>query len=373
MKKITKILLTILLSFGFVGFVNADTKKDDIKTVNTPLKVDANSYEYNEEDNKSLFIISNDVTYKGKNDGISFIVSNSLKLEGNSEYLFTVSKDIKDDKSNIEKDAFVVTSNFKYDGSINRDAYIVTKDAVIDGTIGRNLYIVSENLTINGTVKGNIYVTTQNLKISDDAKINGTIRINDNAIIEGNTDSLVIDTYKTNREAQEDDFFIGDVIANYITKTINMILVGFVLLFAISPLFRRIDKDYKNYKLKDYALLIPKGCAMLILIPIVALLVLLSSFGVALSLLSIAFYAIFFYVGLVIVSYFIGKYLSKLFKIKKENEDVVMALGVVAYQLIALIPIVDGVIGFIVYTMAFGYLFNLLFRKSVSKKEIKKD
>lgn len=343
MKKFFKIILSMLMIFSLTYTSNAKEEESLVK-------------------DETLFLLDDNIDYEYENDGISFILSSNLDLKGKSEYAFILSETIDAEDSIVEKDAFILSSNFEYNGSIKRDAYILSENIELDGLVGRNLYLLGSKFNLKGEVKGDLYLSVEEFIIDDEAIIKGEITINEDAIIEGNTDNLVINTYEVEKE--EDTSSFGYIFNKYINSTLNMILTGIVLILLFkNSLFKKLDKDYKEYNSKNYMKCFFKGLLSIIVIPIVIMLLLFSSYGFGFGLIALCSYVIYFYIACVLISYLIGKYVSKIFK-ATDTPYMVMAIGAIVYNLIVLIPSVGSIFTFIVILIGYGYLFNKVFKKN---------
>ena len=143
-----------------------------------------------------------------------------------------------------------------------------------------------------------------------------------------------------------------------------MILTGIVLILLFkNSLFKKLDKDYKEYNSKNYMRCFFKGLLSIIVIPIVIMLLLFSSYGFGFGLIALCSYIIYFYIACVLISYLIGKYVSKIFK-ATDIPYMAMAIGAIVYNLIVLIPSVGSIFTFIVVLIGYGYLFNKVFKKN---------
>ena len=124
-----------------------------------------------------------------------------------------------------------------------------------------------------------------------------------------------------------------------------------------------IDKVINYFKEKEgilYGTSIVWGMILLILIPIIAIIALITVIGSALGFAAILAYTVILVYSTVITGYLLG---TTLFVDKNMNKYLVGIIGITAIEILRRLPVIGGLISFVVILIAFGMI------KEIIKKE----
>ena len=133
-----------------------------------------------------------------------------------------------------------------------------------------------------------------------------------------------------------------------------MLLIAFILLTINKKAFDKYAKNGK--KIKDILLVTAIGFIGLIVIPIAAVILMLTLIGIPLSIISLILYGIMIYLSAIPATYCLGNLITK----GKMNSFLLLALSLLVFYIVRLIPIVGFIVELLVICLGLG-----LFMKNI--------
>ena len=132
--------------------------------------------------NHSMFTAGDDVSTNNMVKGIDFTAGNNLNINGSSEYGMFAGNSINF-KGMVTRDLFVAGNQIVIDSSANiaRDLYVAGNTITISADIKGNIFLAASEVIIDSKeISGDVTLNSGKLTISDNTKINGTLKYNDN-------------------------------------------------------------------------------------------------------------------------------------------------------------------------------------------------
>ena len=251
---------------------------------------------------------------------------------------------------------------------IARDLTLGAENAVIDGTVNGNINGGISDLEIRGTTKGNVTVEIEdNIKVLTGAIIGGDLEYT--APHQGEISGTVSGktTYKeiTGKKEEELRSRIGSEIIRYFW----LLLIGIVSLMLAPGLTQRISDTVSVKPLNNLLW----GLLFLIVIPIVALLFLITIIGIPLGLILFIIYIISIYISRIYVGFWIGQYVLKRLKKETRSRVLAMAVGLIIVFIGVNLPIIGIFIHLVILLLGFGAIILAgydSFQKSKERKAI---
>lgn len=349
MKKILRIIFVAFLCLTLsITKINAKSYIKDLFQLGENISID-------KELDGTSFIAGDQVDVNKSINGIGFIAANELNINNKQEYLFAMGT-TTNIKNEIEKDLFLFSSTVNMASNVNRDAYIAGEEINIDGNIERNTYIYGTEVNINGTFNGNVTVFATIINIDKNAKITGTLKYNEDAIIEGVNDNILIKTYELTNKGLS----FKDYITNFISTYIHITLLAIVLIFAIEKVFKKSLEQTNELTGNKIALLCGKGFLILIGVPIIAIMLLLSGVFVSVGVVGGLIYGILVYISDIFTAYFLANLLDKKYFKKNMNSYLLMIIGLFIIKVISIIPIIGGIVSFLSLLLGLGIIGNMI-------------
>lgn len=306
----------------------------------------------------SLFTFDNIVNSKETVNGINFVAGNNINVSGENEYGFYAANDVNL-TNNIVKDLFVAGNNIVIakEANIGRDLFAAGSTITINGNISNNAFVAGTVVTLKDvTINGNLKLACEKLVIEGVVTINGTLYIDEEAIItnESNLMADSVEKYSSNDVTLDES--LSDIVVTFLTSTAAIMLVGFIVNSICPKVYERLVKEVKfNNILKNIGI----GLLALILIPIISIILLCTIVGVRVGVILALLYVIMLLMAILYVSILLGNViLTKLFK-ANDNSYLAIAIGVLVIKLISLIPALGGIIYFLAFLCGIGKIIEL--------------
>lgn len=232
---------------------------------------------------------------------------------------------------------------------------------IISAPVENNINAAAGKITIAERVGGNVMTSVESLSLSPQASISGNLtywsdndaEISPDASVSGNVkrnDPVTTGFYGAaeGADAALKAIAVGFKIADFIVSFIIGLL--FIYLFPIAT--KKVTENISAKPLISSLV----GLAALILIPIVAFLFALTLFGIPLSILIFFLYLILLYTSRIYFAVFLGQ---KIFQSVRQGAPAdfwILLVGLFAYFVLTLIPILGTIIQMIVVIVSFGAL-----------------
>lgn len=304
----------------------------------------------------SHFEAGGNITSRSNVNGLSFVAGANLDVAGAKEYGFFAGETIKVSGS-IEKDLFAAgnTVSIEKGASVGRDAYLAGNSVSINTNIKGTVFIAASMIKLeNVTIDGDLSIAGNTIDIIGDVKVNGTLRVNDEAVInnESKLDAYKKETYVTNSVNINFTNRISDIVLD-ILKTV---FTALILVLVFPKLFKKIKYDLEA---KDIGMKLLFGLLVLVGIPMVCLVSLSILVGMSVSVILLFLYIIAIMIATILASAVIGQNIyTKLFK-QKDNIYASVLIGVLLVKLIELIPVAGSLIGILVFLYGLGIIWRL--------------
>ena len=306
----------------------------------------------------------------GNIDGIGFIAGNTVNVNGSMEYGFVAGKDITVNGS-IQKSIYIAGANvtISKDAKINRDVFIVSDTVTLEGIINRDASIGASELIIKtGTkIEGNVDTNADKITVQEGVTISGTLKYNENAKTNISNEATIKST-ETYKETEKADTKTTNY--NSALRSIINVIVVFVVITAVfsktTPKTIKIYEDNKKY-LKNAGI----GLMILCCVPIVSLLLLISTLGTSLGLILIVLYILGLYLSQIFTGFILGDAIfNKLIK-KELNPILIGIIGIIVLKLLMIIPDIGGLITFVSLILGLGTIYELVFVKEKKQNKEK--
>lgn len=345
MKKKFVLLLVIVLLSTFVIPVFAEGEEGFYSDSNLKLQDPIGT---------TSFVAGNNVEMSSVIDGLNFVAGNNLSLSSTQDYLFAAGNNLNLEKVNA-KDIFLAGSSITLKESNIRDLYAAAQNIRIDSYITRNAYLGGNKVTINSTIEGNVKISAEEIRIGKEAVINGTLTYPKKANISISESAVVANTKTYDAKDFEVETSIKSVILNTFISFLSLLLIAFVLLATNAKLFKKIAKEDQTvgYLFKTAFI----GFMFLVLVPVAAIMFMLTVVGIPISIISLFLYGILIYLSMIPTAYYVGTWLLKG---KIQNSYLLLTISLLAIYLLRLIPILGGFIRFLSLVLGLGIYANML-------------
>ena len=352
----------------------------------------------------SIESVNSHATVKGN----VFIVCNEFVLEPGSEIngdLYIVAKKIDIQKSSyIYGNLFAVGSEILLNGKVGNSVYATSDNFTMNyyGAISKDLHLGSENVTLSSVIHRNAYITSNLITTDSDFLLHGNLEadahefnfsgeVNGNAKINSKEINFV-DTkdgeevkcliagdldYSTEEEIQIGNNVVkGSVTySKYVERIDNktkfsfksfiLDLITFVVYVLVVVLvFNLINKNYKdrNHEITAKNVFASLGIGILsfLVVALALILLIITQIGVTLS-----FVLLFAYLFLLFMA--IPMFVLDIALQLKDKCNLYLSTGLIALALylVSSIPVIGGIVMFVVLMTGTGRIFNKVLFKNI--------
>jgi hypothetical protein len=260
-----------------------------------------------------------------------------------------------------DRDQVVLTGRLEIaEGEVVDTAVIFDGPAQIDGTVRESVVVFNGDVEVTGTVEDDIWVFNGDLVIRSGAEVGGdlvtrsTPEVEDGATVRGDRSNVVV--------RWDVDFvdFAGRI-AWWVAYSVSTLVLGLVLL-AFAPALAPTVRDVVRFRLGAS---IGWGVGLFFLLPVAAVLLLVTLVGIPLGLYVLLALAFIYTVGYVVALAGVGGMLLR----SNPSRYVVFLVGWLVLRLLALIPFVGGWLWFLASVWGLGLLAVAIRRGSMAAPE----
>lgn len=374
LKKFSKFLLALLLIIATLSSISLCFATDAVTISETTENTDAVATSETEEEIHSgdLYLFDNNVVMDKLVDGNVFIFGSNVEVTGQvNGDLFVFANNVNFNKSYVRYAIYACATSVKYDGACN-DLYVATTDLEMtyDSYVVRDLKALSKTNIIKAAVGRDVDLIGDTVnfgKGEDAAVIYGNLRYSlpeEIEIPEGVITESGNVTY-TKSPLTTDDFksastlsTITDIIVRFGTAIVTTLAI-FIIISKLSPSFiEKISED----KFSFVKILKTFGIGLLSLLVILIFFILLAgtSVGAKLAIILLLLYIIVWLISVPALCIRITNLLKPVLKIEKTSMFyLILVLVCIILYGVGIIPVVGGLLGFIITMIAIGSLIDV--------------
>ena len=229
-------------------------------------------------------------------------------------------------------------------------------ELTVEGPVTGSLYGTAENIRVDAAVRGNIEVTAQNeLVLGDRASIDGYVTYTSGHDIVRAQNAVVVGAIQKEtialKEAASPEAFL--------VPLFSLLFAAFtVYLLARKRLPQLIQSTSKRYGFNGVL-----GLAVLGGVPFVVVILSISVLGLMVGMFLLAVYAALVLFSFVVGSMVLGVWITKLLLKKNEISAMAVAIGVVVFQILLLIPYLGFLIVLAIVSIVLGSIVFQLYRR----------
>lgn len=315
------------------------------------------------EINGDLFVCANEI-----------ILSKNAVVYGN---IYAVCNKM-DLNCQISGDLYVSCKDFNmsYYGFVYRDLHINAENATIGGYAYRNLsisannivttsnFVCSKELTVenankfvfSGKVQGNATIKSEQIEFKNeengesiDCKILGDFNYTSKNEIEISKDIVLGNSNFTKYTSSNHLKNVGSLFISLLSIVVYVLVVYLIIKKFMPNFFNKLSNITSKKMLINLAI----GLGILVLVPIVCILLFITSIGATLGVILALIYAILLLIATPIFAILIAEFIKKCIKLNI-NDFVLLLLITIVLQLLFKIPFVGSILSFLATLVAIG-------------------
>ena len=368
MKK--KIIFLLILCL-FMPFAHAEEVNQEEKFI---AKYGINVH-FNNDTNGSILGIGNKITTTKKIDGTSIFIANEINTNNTetdypySEYFIAIANKINI-STYVSKDAVIIGNNININTlcTINRDVIIIGNNVKISGSLARDAVIYASKVEFNNArIQNDINVYAKEIVVLGNTDIRGQLKYSGNAKLEI-AKTINVKTLEISSSGLKHKLLLLGTIL------FNIVVINILLIICVPKLPIYISKSQSKKTLLGIIIDILTGLIGIIAIPLIILLLLISSIGVFTGIILGFIYIFLLLLSLLLAIYFVAMLIWNKFIRVNQNPYLIVVIGSIIFILITFIPY--SILFILTYLcFGFGIIMNLFienFKKNRSGISLKK-
>lgn len=357
MKKFLSIIICGILATGALGAPAVAASTPETVDPTFVAELDESQQSVGLWAGKNFLLAGNNLTTATDvKSGLFFVAGNNLRLESDSEYGFVFGNIIKFSGS-TERDlyaagnAIVLTS----DAEIGRDVFVAGSELRVETDLAGDLSVTADRVTFADgiTVNGNVNISADTIEFGDDVVVAGKLVYNDSARVSGVDDVEFgeVEIYHV-QEVSEEARFAAALYSKFLS--IAGLFLAMALILAVYS--KSHDKVRGEMTAGHFGTNLAIGLGTLVFVPVVAIFALLTMVAAPLGIVAFLIYGIAIYLAQGFTGLWLGHaILEKLLKLRS-NPFLEALIGIVILGLLALVPFVGVITGFISLIFGLGLI-----------------
>lgn len=322
--------------------------------------------------NGDVIMTGGSVDFSGKSSGDILAAGGNIRLRGQNEGNIRVAGGNVFIEGNTGKNVTAAAGNMSLgeNSNISGNAYLAGGMVETDGVIGKNLKIAGGNVILAGTVKGNAEIMSDDIVTRPGAKIEGNLTYYSNGDLNIDKNIVTGEIIRKNipiKNRKDDNLgvFLGAGIIGFL---------GFLLLaYVFYKIFPKNSRDIFGLLLeKESWKLIVIGILAMIIIPIIAIIMMITIIGMPLAAVIALVFVLAMLLSKIIASVALGHAINVRFKPHEFSRSFPLpdfVLGYLILEVLMLIPFLGPLAVFIIFLWAFGGLMKYAY-DGLRKKEV---
>jgi len=242
---------------------------------------------------------------------------------------------------------------------------IIDGDAVIDGTIDDTLWIVSGDAVVNGQVSGDITVVDGTLTLGPTANVDDVMLIRSDLV----RDPAAIVNGDVNERSELINFGWGEELfsfAFWLGSTVALVIAGLIVTALVGRRITAAAGLLTGRPLESFAF----ALLLWIVLPVLGVIAIITIIGIPLGIMLLLSAPIIWVIGYTVAGARLGMVIAPRlgFGGHPEHPAGEAAIGIIAFQLIGLIPFGGGIVVGLAGFLGSGALIYLAYRSSSRRR-----
>lgn len=309
---------------------------------------------------KNLFIAGNNI--KAETDaaeGLLFAAGNTLEFGSKSEYGF-LAGNIINYTGETSRDLFIAGNyiTLKQGARIGRDVYTASDTLVVETDLAGDLSSTTSTVELRDVkIAGNVNLTADNIKFTGDVEVAGALVYNETAEVSG----LEHVQYGSIEVYEVVEVSAASRIAAAIYGKVVSVAALFITMAIIGAIYSKLhDKVTTEIDVNRFGIDLALGFGALLLIPMIAFFAIISFVAAPLGLILLALYIVMIYLAQGFAGIWLGHLIiEKGFK-SKGNIFAEAFIGILLLGLLALIPYIGVITGFLGLLLGLGLILQCI-------------
>ncbi len=347
-------ILFLLLSSVCLATNTDSATQENLSFIGTDLYLANNDTVIDKIVDGNVFVYGQNVTIKNDIFGDLFVFANNLTIENTA----TISGNI-----------FAYASSFTVNGKVS-DIYALAQNFTLseNAIIYRDLKLYTDNCTINGPIEKNAYIAanTINFKNNVEGLVKGNLNYTSGN--EANIPEKAVTGEVNFTQVKNEQLSANQIIKLYVASFVNVFAYAVIVILLVINLAPKAADKLTYCLSKRPFITAGVGILSIILIPIIAILALVTGLLLYLGIALLATYILMLSITISILGIAVGNYFANKLKNKTKAKTILLSFAsVTVIWLLQLVPYIGTYVS--TFTVVFGLgliLFALFSKKSAN-------
>lgn len=300
----------------------------------------------------NVFVAGNEVSIDGTVNGDVYAVGQNVSVKGKVSGTVHVAGARVDVAGQVGNMLLAAGSSVTVskDAKIGRGLMAAGSIVDVGGPVGGAAYIAASRVNINSTIDGDTSLSAAHITLGKDAHIDGNLKYNDSAQTSIANDGNVtgsISKYHVNQPKQK---ALADLTSKVLFGIVSTFLVGLVLTLIAPATVVATSEYIQSHALKSTLI----GMAVLIVVPVAAVLLLVTIFGIPLAVLIGMTYVAALIISNVFVALWLGRRIGSTKGVRPGANIWALLMGLVALEVLTILPAIGGLASFAALVIGLG-------------------
>jgi len=309
--------------------------------------------------NKDVYVFGNSVVVDGTIKGDLIGAAQSLTINGTVEGNVRFAAETIVINGDIGRMLTVAGAKVQVNKPVAWGIMAAGAEVLIKAEQPEDVNVFAANVGVIGNIGGNLYLTAEKISLAPNIEVAGNFEYVETEKSIDNIDSLLVSGQTVMSENQRNKDF-DRVMAQMFLLTRVFYFLGLLLLAFVMLGFMKLFTITVSAVLqKEYLKCFNRGFWWLILVPVAAVLLLVTIIGLPLGIIGLTLWLIAMYVSKVFAALAIGAYILKE-DVKKGKLYWPMLLGLLVVVILTSLPFVGFLLNLMISTAGLGALYLVL-------------
>lgn len=302
--------------------------------------------------NGNVFVAGNEISIDGTVNGDVYAAGQNISIKGKVSGTIHAAGARVDMSGEAGNSLIAAGSsvNIGADSKIGRDVLAAGSLVDIRGAVGGTVFAGGSQLNINNYIGGDVSLAAERIVIGREAKIGGNLKYNDSAQITIANDKNIAGSITKFHTSSNQKTTIASLIGKIIFGVASKFLIGLALLLLL-PATIVATARYIATQAGKSALV---GLGFLLITPIVTILLMITVFGLPLAVVIGLSYIVVLMTAGIFVALWLGRRITGTTGTQLKVNLWPLLLGLLIIETVKILPVIGGLIGFIVLILGVG-------------------
>lgn len=298
-----------------------------------------------------VWVAGNQVVVNGTVNGSVYAAGQSVQING------TVNGNVQAAGSKVEIKGKVTGAVYGAGSEVVIDQNAAVKNGAmlmgslveVNGPVGNQVILGGSIVKVNAPIDGNLTVRGTQAELGPNAQVNGNLKYNQDLKVSITNDKAITGSIIKVQDTNQGPSWT-DRLRDVLIGLLMSLITGLALVLLLPRSVQAVADKMTKHPFQSFF----AGLGFVIFVPVAAILLLISYFGIQLAALLGLGYVAVLLVGELFVALCIGNFITRPKKINFASLATSLILGLLLLTILKLIPFLGGIVAFVTFLMGAG-------------------